>query len=268
MRGAHAEEPFVQSYFSWMVTGDLAIDAHHTTEDVAICLGQAIRHALGNHRGIRRMADVATPMDEALAHVAVDCGGRGYFVQRDRFVGGAVLCEASFVVLGDTEDERLAAKQAVKQQIAFYASTRTYEPVLATHGWQDLVPHLHKKSVEGDWKGMADLITDEMIDTYAVTGTYEDIGKKIRERYTGLLDRTGLYQPEQPGLDDPRLPRRVQDRPALCRQRDWCRRHLPKAGGRREGGADLSRHSRAERLGEGALRTLQHEARFRDGADV
>jgi imidazoleglycerol-phosphate dehydratase len=70
--------------------GDLAIDAHHTVEDVGICLGQAIRQALGDHKGIRRTADVAVPMDEALAHVAVDCGGRSYFVQRTPFVDGSV----------------------------------------------------------------------------------------------------------------------------------------------------------------------------------
>ncbi len=70
--------------------GDLEVDPHHTTEDVAICLGQAIRQALGERRGIRRMADVAVPMDEALAHVAVDCSGRGYFVQRVPFCGMSV----------------------------------------------------------------------------------------------------------------------------------------------------------------------------------
>jgi probable F420-dependent oxidoreductase len=116
---------------------------------------------------------------------------------------------ASFVVVGDTEEELCANSQAVKQQIAFYASTRTYEPVLAAHGWQDLVPHLHRKSVEGDWQGMAALITDEMLNTYAVVGTYDTIGDKLRGRYAGLLDRTALYQPYQPGLDDPRLPRLV-----------------------------------------------------------
>jgi imidazoleglycerol-phosphate dehydratase len=70
--------------------GDLFVDTHHTIEDVAICLGQAIRQALGERRGITRMADVAVPMDEALAHVAVDCSGRGYFVQRTPFSGTAV----------------------------------------------------------------------------------------------------------------------------------------------------------------------------------
>ena len=117
---------------------------------------------------------------------------------------------SSFVVVGDTEQEIAQHRQAVKQQIAFYASTRTYEPVLAAHGWQDLVPQLHRKSVEGDWKGMADLITDEMLDTYAVVATYDNLHAKIMERYRGLLDRTGLYQPYQQNLDDPRLPAMVR----------------------------------------------------------
>ena len=115
------------------------------------------------------------------------------------------------MIIGDTEEEQARARQAVRQQIAFYASTRTYEPVLATHGWQDIIPGLHRKSVEGDWAGMAALITDEMVDTYAVTGTYETIAARINERYGDLLDRTAFYQPHQPGLDDPRLARTVKE---------------------------------------------------------
>ena len=119
---------------------------------------------------------------------------------------------SSFVVVGDTGPEIAQQKQAVKQQIAFYASTRTYEPVLALHGWQDLVPQLHRKSVEGDWKGMAELITDEMLETYAVVGSYANIATRLEERYAGLLDRTAFYQPHrQPTLDDPRLPRVIQE---------------------------------------------------------
>ena len=60
-----------------VATGD---DTHHIIEDVAICLGQAFRQALGEKRGIVRMADVTVPMDEALVTVAVDIGGRGYAV--------------------------------------------------------------------------------------------------------------------------------------------------------------------------------------------
>ena len=140
-------------------------------------------------------------------HPAVDEGLRKFGRRREDFT----YVTASFVVIGDTEEEIRASSRAVKQQIAFYASTRTYEPVLAAHGWQDLVPHLHRKSVEGDWNGMADLITDEMLDTYAVVGTYATIGSRLAERYRGLLDRTSLYQPYQPTLDDPRLPRLVKE---------------------------------------------------------
>ena len=58
-------------------TGDTAVDDHHTTEDIAICLGQAFRQALGDKRGIRRFGDIAMPMDEALIMAAVDISGRG-----------------------------------------------------------------------------------------------------------------------------------------------------------------------------------------------
>jgi imidazoleglycerol-phosphate dehydratase len=61
-------------------TGDTDVDAHHTVEDVAIVLGQAIRQALGERFGIRRFGDAWIPMDEALAHAVVDVSGRPYCV--------------------------------------------------------------------------------------------------------------------------------------------------------------------------------------------
>jgi imidazoleglycerol-phosphate dehydratase len=61
-------------------TGDLHVDDHHTTEDVGICLGQAIDRALGDRAGIRRYGHAILPMDEALVTCAIDLGGRPYWV--------------------------------------------------------------------------------------------------------------------------------------------------------------------------------------------
>ena len=65
--------------------GDLHIDQHHTTEDVGIALGQAVRQALGDMKGITRYADVHVPMDEALTRVAIDISGRPFLVFKAQF---------------------------------------------------------------------------------------------------------------------------------------------------------------------------------------
>src|SRR5438094_2833930 len=66
--------------------GDLHIDHHHTTEDVGIALGQAVKQALGDMKGITRYADVHLPMDEALTRVAIDISGRPFLVFQAEFV--------------------------------------------------------------------------------------------------------------------------------------------------------------------------------------
>ena len=68
--------------------GDIQVDGHHTVEDVGICLGQAVRQALGERRGISRYGDSALPMDEALARVAMDFGGRAAFVYQVNLLKG------------------------------------------------------------------------------------------------------------------------------------------------------------------------------------
>jgi imidazoleglycerol-phosphate dehydratase len=65
--------------------GDLHIDQHHTTEDTGIALGQALRQAVGDMKGIARYSDVHVPMDEALTRVAIDISGRPFLVFRVAF---------------------------------------------------------------------------------------------------------------------------------------------------------------------------------------
>lgn len=68
-------------------TGDTHIDAHHTVEDTAIVLGQALRQALGDKQGIARFGDATVPLDEALALAVVDVSGRPYLVHEGEPAG-------------------------------------------------------------------------------------------------------------------------------------------------------------------------------------
>jgi imidazoleglycerol-phosphate dehydratase len=70
--------------------GDLHVDQHHTVEDVGIALGQAIRQALGDMKGITRYADVHLPMDEAMTRAAIDISGRPYLVWKVAFTRGKI----------------------------------------------------------------------------------------------------------------------------------------------------------------------------------
>src|SRR5260221_11041171 len=71
-------------------TGDLQVDAHHTIEDTALLLGQALAEAVGDKRGLVRMGSAYVPMDEALAFVAVDLSGRPYAVVQGGWHGPAI----------------------------------------------------------------------------------------------------------------------------------------------------------------------------------
>jgi len=72
-------------------TGDVDVDAHHTVEDVAIALGDAIKEALGDKRGISRFGDATVPLDEALVHAAVDVAGRPYLIHTGEPEGQAYV---------------------------------------------------------------------------------------------------------------------------------------------------------------------------------
>lgn len=109
-----------------------------------------------------------------------------------------------FPILGDTEEELALARAAVRQRIAFYASTRTYKVVLEAHGWGDLTDHLHGMAARGEWEAMGREITEEMLDAFCVTSTPEQLGSALHTRFDGLVDRLFLnltYEPAAKKID-------------------------------------------------------------------
>ena len=107
-------------------------------------------------------------------------------------LGSFTVCLSAMVVLGADEAARSRAEQAVKGQIAFYASTPAYRPVLELHGWGELADQLNALSRRQAWAEMTALISDEVLDTFAVTG---DVAAGLRSRFGGLVDRISLYTP-------------------------------------------------------------------------
>ena len=106
--------------------GDHWIDAHHTTEDTAIALGQALRSALGDKQGIRRFGDATVPLDEALVQAVVDVSGRPYCVHTGEPDG------QQYVQLGGTTPAYLGSlTQHVFESIAFHGHFALHVRVLA-----------------------------------------------------------------------------------------------------------------------------------------
>lgn len=116
---------------------------------------------------------------------------------------GCKLTTSAFVITGADAAEMDRMKGLVRQQIAFYASTRTYRKVLEVHGWEDVSGRLNERAAKGDWGGMAQEISDDMLAELAVSGTYDEIAAKVRAKYEGYLDRVTFYFPFRPGDGQP-----------------------------------------------------------------
>lgn len=106
--------------------------------------------------------------------------------------GDLQLTSAIFVATDEAE------RESVRSQISFYASTPTYRIVLDVHGWGGVGEQLSHLAARGRWDDMPPLITDEMLDQIAIVAPIDQVPARIKERYSGLLDRITFYAPFDP----------------------------------------------------------------------
>jgi probable F420-dependent oxidoreductase len=112
-----------------------------------------------------------------------------------------VVSYPGFVVTGSNDAEVDAADKAVRQQIAFYGSTPAYKPVLDLHGWGDLQPELNTLSKRGEWVKMGTLITDEILEAFAVVCPVDQVATQVKTRFEGAVDRYSFYAPYKMDAD-------------------------------------------------------------------
>jgi len=108
---------------------------------------------------------------------------------------GFEIVGPSFVVTGTSDEQLDAAATAVRKQIAFYGSTPAYRGVLDLHGWGGLQDELNALSKQGAWDAMGDLIDDEILNTFAVVGSPEQIAPELGRRYGDVISRISFYAP-------------------------------------------------------------------------
>ena len=100
-----------------------------------------------------------------------------------------------FVVTGADDAAIARADVATRERIAFYGSTPDYRGVFDAHGWGHLQGQLHELSIARDWVKMSTLITDDVLDVFAVVGSPEEIGPRVMQRYGGLVQRVAFTTP-------------------------------------------------------------------------
>lgn len=114
------------------------------------------------------------------------------------------LVGSIFVIANDDPREAEAMRAMVRQQIAFYASTPSYRGVLECHGWGAVGEQLSGLAARQRWGEMPALISDYMLEQFAVQGRWADLPALIQRRFGGLLDRVMYYMPYTPGVMDER----------------------------------------------------------------
>lgn len=98
------------------------------------------------------------------------------------------VCGGGFIATGPTDEAVAKRLEWVRYRVAFYGSTRTYQPVMSLHGWDDLAAKLHSMSKQGKWKEMAAQVPDDVVREFAVVARYDQLVEGVRARFGGLSD--------------------------------------------------------------------------------
>jgi probable F420-dependent oxidoreductase len=108
-------------------------------------------------------------------------------------------------IVADSDAERDRLREFARFQLAFYGSTRTYSGVFDVHGWEGTSDRLHQLQRAGDRAGMLATITDEMLDTYAIECSWNELPDRLVERYAGAADRVVMYSIGNMWRSDPNV---------------------------------------------------------------
>ena len=106
-------------------------------------------------------------------------------------------------IVGDDEDERARWRERARFQLGFYGSTRTYASIFELHGWPGTSQRLHELQKQGELAEMAAVITDEMLEVFTVTATWDGLADAILDRCSGVADRVVCYFATNSWRDDP-----------------------------------------------------------------
>lgn len=98
-----------------------------------------------------------------------------------------------FTAVGDTDAERAEWRELARLQVAFYGSTPNYGFIFEQLGLEGVTPRIRERQKAGDIRGMAQVVTDDLLDHFVVSGSWNDIAGRIAERYTGVADRVVSY---------------------------------------------------------------------------
>lgn len=109
--------------------------------------------------------------------------------QAGRSADDITISASPFIITGRDVGERERRREEVRERVAFYASTPTYKEVMAHHGWVDIGRELHQLSREGRWDEMPELITDEILSTFAIEAPLDEVADEICDTYADIADR-------------------------------------------------------------------------------